>query len=111
MIRRPRTTIVLGCAAAAVAVCVALARRTGTASGPAAEWAGVDDSVIGRFVAEAGRPAPHPLFAWLQGDLLLFAFLWAGLIAGFVLGYWGRALFGETAAPVSAPAREVERDA
>ncbi len=69
-------------------------------------------SVIGRFVAEgAGRPAPHPLFAWLQGDLLLFAFLWAGLIAGFVLGYWGRALFGETAAPVSAPAREVERDA
>jgi cobalt/nickel transport protein len=79
--------------ALAVAACILL--RAHPSGGEA--WSGVDDSVIGRFVAEAGRPAPRPLFGWLQGDLLLFAFLWAGLLAGFALGYWGRALFGEEA--------------
>jgi cobalt/nickel transport protein len=94
--RRQRATLLVGCAAVVIAFFI-LRNSGGGASEAAAAWAGVDDSVIGRFVAEAGRPAPRPLFAWLQGDLLLFAFLWAGLIAGFVLGYWGRALFGETA--------------
>ena len=105
MIRRHRVTLAV-LALALVAAIVAL--RRSASGGPAAEWAGVDDSVIGRFVAEAGRPPPRPLFAWLQGDLLLFAFLWAGLVAGFVLGYWGRALFGE--AERRAP-READRDA
>ena len=79
----------------AVGACFALRGRPNGGTGET--WSGVDDSVISRFVAEAGRPAPRPLFDWLQGDLLLFAFLWAGLIAGFALGYWGRALFGEGA--------------
>ena len=83
-------------------------RGSSRAGAAAAEWSGVDESVIGRFVAEAGRPAPRPLFDWLQGDLLLFAFLWAGLIAGFILGYWGRAVFGESAQRAAA---ERERDA
>ncbi len=81
--------------ALAVAACILL--RAHPSGGEGEAWSGVDDSVIGRFVAEAGRPAPRPLFGWLQGDLLLFAFLWAGLLAGFALGYWGRALFGEEA--------------
>ena len=51
----------------------------------ASEWPGVDDSVIN----------------WLRGDMLLFAFLCAGLAAGFLLGFWGRALFVEQAgAPI-----------
>jgi hypothetical protein len=71
----------------------------------ASEWPGVDESVIGRFVAEAGRPAPRPLFDWVRGDTLLFAFLWAGLAAGFLLGFWGRALFVERA---GAPAERTD---
>jgi cobalt/nickel transport protein len=35
------------------------------------------------------------LIEWMRGDLLLFAFLCAGLFAGFVLGYFSRALFVE----------------
>jgi hypothetical protein len=37
---------------------------------------------------------------WVQGDLLLCAFLIPGLIAGFVLGYYGRSVFGEAARPL-----------
>jgi cobalt/nickel transport protein len=60
------------------------------------EWAGVDEAVIGRFVSAAGRK-PLPVIDWVQGDLLLFAFLCAGLIAGFVLGFYGRGLFADGA--------------
>ncbi|HKQ68463.1 MAG TPA: hypothetical protein VJT73_03950 [Polyangiaceae bacterium] len=69
------------------------------------EWPGVDDAVIGRVVAEAGRPPPEPLIAWVRGDLLLFSFLLAGLIAGFCLGFWGRALFVEQASGAGNRAR------
>ena len=64
-------------------------------SAPSGEWPGVDEAVIGGFVARAGLPEPPPLFAWLQGDVLLFAFLCAGLAAGFVLGYCARLAFFE----------------
>ena len=104
MKRRHQVALAVGCA---VVVAVVLVLRGRASGGPAPEWAGVDDSVIGRFVAEAGRPEPRPLFPWLRGDLLLFAFLWAGLIAGFVLGYWGRALFGEA----GRDAQKADRDA
>lgn len=53
------------------------------------QWLGVDEAVIGRFVAESGQRSP-PLFAWVRGDVLLFAFLLAGLLAGFVLGFFAR---------------------
>jgi cobalt/nickel transport protein len=57
------------------------------------EWAGVDEAVIGRFVDATGRRSP-PLFDWVRGDLLLFAFLVAGLLAGFVLGFFARSALG-----------------
>jgi hypothetical protein len=46
------------------------------------------------------------MIGWVEGDLLLFAFLTAGLVAGFVLGYFGRALFVE-----GAPAAREKRHA
>jgi hypothetical protein len=75
---------------------------------PRAEWPGVDDAVIGRFVREAGHRPPEPLIEWVRGDLLLFAFLCAGLFAGFLLGFFGRALFVERR-DARAPARSGER--
>jgi len=57
------------------------------------QWPGVDEAVIGRFVDESGRRSP-PLFDWVRGDVLLFAFLSAGLLAGFVLGFFARSAFG-----------------
>jgi hypothetical protein len=61
--------------------------------GPARDWPGVDDAVIGGFVQAAGRPEPRELLPFMRGDLLLFAFLCAGLLAGFVLGFYGRVAF------------------
>lgn len=58
----------------------------------AAPWPGVDDAVVARVAEAAGRHARAPL---VEGDLLLFAFLVAGIVGGFVLGYAFRALFGE----------------
>ncbi|GAC1359140.1 MAG: hypothetical protein NVSMB47_11970 [Polyangiales bacterium] len=99
---RVSAKVLVGFVAAGL-VAIALARLR-----PGAEWPGVDDAVIGRFVVEAGRPAPRPVLDWLRGDTLLFAFLCAGLLAGFGLGYWGRALFVERA---GAPAPSGARDA
>jgi hypothetical protein len=69
-------------------------------------WPGVDDAVIGRFAREAGHPETRPLIDFVQGDALLFAFLCAGLVAGFVLGFFGRAVFVEGAAPQKERGRE-----
>ena len=55
-------------------------------------WEGVDDSVVGTFAEAAGRHARPPL---IEGDLLLFAFLVAGIAGGFVLGWTFRRLFVE----------------
>lgn len=55
-------------------------------------WPGVDDKVVGSFAAAAGR---HPRPPLLSGDLLLFAFLLAGIAGGFVLGYFYARLFTE----------------
>jgi hypothetical protein len=73
------------------------------------EWPGVDDAVIGRFVREAGHPPPQPVIEWIHGDLLLFAFLCAGLFAGFTLGFFGRALFVERGEPSERNSRSAER--
>jgi ABC-type cobalt transport system substrate-binding protein len=58
----------------------------------AAEWAGVDESVVEKFAKEHGREARGPLINTDQGDLLLFVFLIAGAVGGFVAGYYWRAL-------------------
>jgi len=58
-----------------------------------ATWSGVDETVIEKFAAAAGREARPPLINTDQGDLLLFFFLVAGTIGGFVGGYYFRELF------------------
>jgi hypothetical protein len=58
-----------------------------------ARWAGVDEMVVERFARLAGR-APRPArFDTDHGDLLLFFFLVAGVVGGFVGGYCFRGLF------------------
>ena len=65
---------------------------------PAAEtdekkWSGVDETVIERIAAKAGRKPWKPFINTDQGDLLLFCFLSAGIFGGFVMGYYYRSLF------------------
>ncbi len=62
-------------------------------SGRAASWSGVDKAVIEQVAEKAGRPAREPFINTDQGDLLLFVFLLAGIIGGFIGGYYFRALF------------------
>jgi hypothetical protein len=59
-----------------------------------ARWSGIDESVIEKVAAAAGR-APRPLLFDLEGDLALFVFLCAGIAGGSVLGYYFRVLFVE----------------
>lgn len=56
-------------------------------------WQGVDESVVQKYAAAAGRPARPPFINTDQGDLLLFFFLIAGAAGGFVAGYCFRELF------------------
>jgi ABC-type cobalt transport system substrate-binding protein len=65
-----------------------------TAAEPPARWAGVDEAVIEKIAAEAGRTA-RPLWFELEGDLALFLFLCAGIAGGSVLGYCFRMIFVE----------------
>jgi hypothetical protein len=60
----------------------------------APEWPGVDESVIQRFAAASEAVRPSFSIDWVRGDLLLLAFLWAGLVSGAALGYCAHALFG-----------------
>lgn len=59
----------------------------------AADWDGVDKKVVEKFAQEAGHPAREPLINTDRGDLLLFVFLVAGAVGGFVAGYCYRSLF------------------
>jgi len=56
-------------------------------------WQGVDETVVERIAVEAGRPPREPFLNTDQGDLLLFLFLLAGAVGGFVIGYCYRSLF------------------
>jgi len=56
-------------------------------------WPGVDEAVVEKIAAEAGRTPRRPFIDTERGDLLLFVFLGAGIIGGFTLGYGYRALF------------------
>ena len=62
---------------------------------PAAEkkWSGVDETVVEKFAEQAGHPARKPYINTDQGDILLFMFLLAGTIGGFIAGYYFRSLF------------------
>ncbi len=61
----------------------------------AANWQGVDESVVEKVAKEHGRPAWTPFINTDQGDLLLFVFLLAGATGGFLLGFYWRKLFYE----------------
>ena len=74
----------------ALLLCLAAVPLTVHAAG---EWDGVDKAVVEKFAREAGRPPREPLINTDRGDLLLFVFLVAGAVGGFVAGYCFRALF------------------
>ena len=59
------------------------------------KWPGVDESVIEKFAKEHGQEARTPFINTGQGDLLLFVFLLAGAVGGFIAGYYWRALMGK----------------
>ncbi|RMF89072.1 MAG: cobalt transporter [Planctomycetota bacterium] len=63
----------------------------------AEKWSGVDESVVERFAENAGRAPADPLLNTDQGDLLLFMFLIAGVIGGFIAGYSWSKLFSPSA--------------
>ena len=59
------------------------------------KWGGVDENVVEKVAEEHGRAAWTPFINTDQGDLLLFVFLLAGTVGGFVLGYIWRKVFVE----------------
>ncbi len=59
------------------------------------KWQGVDETVVEKVAKEHGREAKAPLISTDQGDLLLFVFLVAGAVGGFVGGYYWRTLMSE----------------
>ncbi|MDI6727454.1 MAG: hypothetical protein QMD44_00840 [Thermodesulfovibrionales bacterium] len=65
------------------------------------KWSGVDESVVEKYAKEHGREAREPLINTDQGDLLLFVFLLAGTIGGFIGGYYWRILMVEKAPKIS----------
>jgi len=58
-------------------------------------WAGVDETVVEKYAADAGRAASPPILNTESGDLLLFIFTLSGAAAGFAAGYCWRMLMGE----------------
>ncbi len=66
-------------------------------SSAAEKWTGVDKSVVEKYAIEHGRAPHEPLINTDQGDLLLFVFLIAGTVGGFVAGYYWRILMVEKA--------------
>ncbi len=63
--------------------------------GKGGKWVGVDEAVIEKIAGEHGREAKEPLIGDDQGDILLFLFLLAGAVGGFVAGYYWRVLITE----------------
>lgn len=61
------------------------------------KWPGIDESVVEKIASEHGREAREPLINTDQGDLLLFLFLVAGAVGGFVAGYYWRILIEQKA--------------
>jgi cobalt/nickel transport system permease protein len=57
-------------------------------------WEGVDKTVVEKFAKSSGVEPSKPLIDTDRGDLLLFLFLLAGMVGGFVIGYNFRSLFG-----------------
>ncbi len=73
------------------------------------KWIGVDESVVEKFAKEHGREVREPLMNTDQGDLLLFLFLLAGAIGGFVGGYYWRILIFEKSPKVIPNEQKITR--
>lgn len=71
------------------------------------KWPGVDESVVEKYAQEHGRAAMKPLINTDQGDLLLFLFLLAGVIGGFIAGYSWRMLMVEKKQKVTREEKEI----
>ena len=83
-------------------VCLVCSWFLGVASSALAEekagkWPGIDESVVEKIAKEHGREAREPIINTDRGDLLLFVFLLAGAVGGFVAGYYWRKLIAEKA--------------
>ena len=66
------------------------------------KWAGVDDTVVGKYAKEHGREKRVSYINTDQGDLLLFVFLLAGVVGGFTAGYsWCLLMNGKKKSEVS----------
>jgi ABC-type cobalt transport system substrate-binding protein len=83
--RKPVVTILV-----VTGLCIVLAAGVAL---PQGTWQGVDETVVEKFAKAAGREPMEPLINTDQGDLLLFVFLLAGVVGGFVMGYFFRHLF------------------
>jgi len=57
------------------------------------KWPGVDETVVGKYAKELGRPPRDPYINTDQGDMLLFLFALAGTGGGFVMGYYWHKIF------------------
>jgi len=73
-------------------------------------WPGVDESVVERFAQQYGRAPRTPLINTDQGDLLLFLFLLAGAIGGFIMGYYWRTLMEKRPDATQTEGGPVDRD-
>jgi ABC-type cobalt transport system substrate-binding protein len=72
------------------------------------KWAGVDETVVEKFARAAGHPPHRPLIDTEKGDLLLFCFLVAGILGGFVMGYCFHELFPPTTSGLTGKQSEAE---
>ncbi len=77
----------------AIIICALMVFTASTAF--AEKWKGLDETVVEKVAEEYGRSAVEPVINTDQGDLLLFVFLLAGVIGGFVAGYFYRKLMAE----------------
>jgi hypothetical protein len=72
-----------------------LGMLTLTAGESAPAWTGVDEAVVERIARDSGHPPREPIINTDQGDLLLFLFLGAGAVGGFIAGWSARTLFAK----------------
>lgn len=87
----------------AILLAISMSLYADDTEAPEGKWAGVDETVVEKFAEGAGRPARDPYINVGEGDMLLFCFLIAGAIGGFIGGYYFRILFKEDKKPVKNP--------
>ncbi len=101
--------VILVAVAASAFLCVSMTPAKATALA-AEKWSGVDEAVIEKVAKEHGRPPIAPLINTDQGDLLLFLFLLAGAVGGFIAGYnWRKLTEGGGGTPLKG-LRHTERN-